>query len=288
MCSCFQVIICVYSYKKMRQVTDVLIANLAASDIILLLTIPTIIVTRITKHWILGSVLCKAVTYIQVSMASVSILTMTLISIDRYLTIKNVQGRKFTTLHAGIAIIVIWVVSCCVWIMIIIINIVRDITIHGVTFIFCYIQIHQLVLKYSVALLLILTILIVPLIVITVNYVRVWRIAKTSSSRFNQSNNKNLELAKMLTAIVVMHIITYTPYCISVFFIVGTKLVTSTIYTFCFLCVFLGPVINPIIYGYFNDKYRRVFLQVILCQCKHNKVGVSSSQRNGTRREEQQ
>ena len=218
----------------MRQVTDILIANLAASDIILSLTIPTIIVTRITKHWILGSVVCKAVSFIQVSMASVSILTMTLISIDRYLTIKNIQGRKFTTLHAVIAILLIWVVSCCVWIMIIKLNIVRDITIHGVTFHFCYLHIQQLVLQFSVALLLILTILFVPLIVITVSYVRVWRIAKTSSSRFNQSNHKNLKLAKMLTAIVVMHIMIYTPYCISVFFIVGTNLVSSTILYFLF------------------------------------------------------
>ena len=244
----------------MRQVTDILIANLAASDIILSLTIPTIIVTRITKHWILGSVVCKAVSFIRVSMASVSILTVTLISTDRYLTIKNIQGRKLKTLHAGIAIFIIWIVSCCVWIMFIKINIMRDITIHGVTFIFCYTQVKQLVLQFSMALLFILTFLVVPLIVITVNYVRVWRIAKTSSSRFNQSHNKNLKLAKMLTAIVVLHIMTYSPYCISVFFIAGSKLVTSTIYTFCSLCVFLGPVINPIIYGFFNDKYRRVFL----------------------------
>ena len=257
--------------------TDILIANLAASDIILSLTIPTIIVTRITKHWIFGSVVCKAVTFIQVSMASVSILTMTLISIDRYLTIKNIQGRKFTTLHARLAIFVIWVVSCCIWFYIIDIRSVRNITIHGVTFLFCYTQVKQLVLRFFMALLFILTFLVVPLIVITVSYVRVWRIAKTSSSRFNQSNNKNLKLAKMLTAIVVMHIMTYAPYCMSVFFIVGTKLVTSTIYTFCSLCVFLGPVINPVIYGYFNDKYRSIFLQVILCQCKRNKVGASSS-----------
>ena len=270
----------------MRKVTDILIANLAASDIILSLTIPTVIVTRITKHWILGSVLCKAVSFIQVSMASVSILTMTLISIDRYLTIKNIQGRKFKTLHAVIAIFVIWVVSCFAWSVIIQVSIVRDITIHEVTFRFCYIQIQQLVLQFCVAILLILTLLVVPLIVITVNYVRVWRIAKTSSSKFNQSNSNNLKLAKMLTAIVVIHIMKYTPFCISVFFIVGTYLVTSTIYTFCFMCGFLGPIINPIIYGYFNDKYRRVFFEVVLYQCKRNKD--SSSQRNGTGAEEQQ
>ena len=118
------------------------------------------------------------------------------------------------------------------------------------------------------------------------NYFRVWRIANESSSRFNRFNNKNLKLAKMLTAIVVLHIMTYSPYCISVFFIADSKLVTSTIYTFCSLCVFLGPVINPIIYGFFNDKYRRVFLKVVQCQCKHNKN--ISSQRNGTGRKEQQ
>lgn len=50
----------------MRTVTNTLVLNLAAADILLVLTIPEVAYTRVIAQWKLGNPACKIVPYVQV------------------------------------------------------------------------------------------------------------------------------------------------------------------------------------------------------------------------------
>lgn len=76
--------------KQMRTSKNMLIVNLAVSDLVLcLFTMPFSLVQIITKYWPLGEFMCKAVASLQAISVFVSTITITLIAADRYTAIVN-------------------------------------------------------------------------------------------------------------------------------------------------------------------------------------------------------
>ena len=266
---CFQVLICISLNKRMHNTIDLLIANLAATDILQACTIPFIITTRISIDWILGSVTCKMVTYLQVMTASVSILTMTVISIERYLSVQSLHNRKINIRYTCVAVSSTWLIGSVVWAPIYMFQVVRKISMYGKTYKFCYLQIsdgfYQILLVFS----LILLVFFLPLVIILINYVRIWRLAKSSSAKTNSSTSKKKQwrLTNMFVAIVVIFILMWTPFSVIIALIIATDAITSTMYTFAVATVLVGTVLNPILYGYFNENYRVAFRDVITCRC---------------------
>ncbi|XP_012152840.1 orexin receptor type 2 isoform X3 [Megachile rotundata] len=108
------VLVCtaVYRNHTMRTVTNYFIVNLAVADfLVLLLCLPFTVLWDITETWFLGLTLCKAVPYLQTVSVTVSILTLTFISIDRWYAICFPLRFKSTTGRAKTAIIGIWVIA---------------------------------------------------------------------------------------------------------------------------------------------------------------------------------
>ncbi|XP_071568492.1 orexin receptor type 2-like [Temnothorax nylanderi] len=102
----------VYRNHSMRNVTNYFIVNLAVADLlVLLICLPPSVLWDVTETWFLGLKLCKAVPYLQTVSVSISILTLTFISIDRWYAICFPLRFKSTTTRAKTAIIVIWVIS---------------------------------------------------------------------------------------------------------------------------------------------------------------------------------
>ena len=77
----------IYSIKccrKLHNVTCVLLANLAAADLILIVCVlPFKLATSFISHWVFGAAVCKLLPYLQVLSPSCSIFTMVAISIER-------------------------------------------------------------------------------------------------------------------------------------------------------------------------------------------------------------
>ncbi|XP_064603933.1 free fatty acid receptor 4-like [Liolophura sinensis] len=88
--------------------TEYFIGNLAFSDNLFVLTAPFIAVTRITRTWDFGYFVCHGVMYVLFACGGVSIWTMAIISIDRYLRIVKNRVRPFSPRAVKLVIAVTW------------------------------------------------------------------------------------------------------------------------------------------------------------------------------------
>lgn len=98
--------------KRMRNVTNLFIANLALADILIgSLAIPFQFTAALLQRWVLPSFLCSVCPTVQTVSLNVSIFTLTAISIDRHRAITKPLANKLTKSKANIIIIFIWLFS---------------------------------------------------------------------------------------------------------------------------------------------------------------------------------
>ena len=108
------VIIAILRNKKLQTVTNYFVFNLAIADLLFTVCgVPTIISTTIAQKWLLGSIVCDAVGFLNSLFCTTSIWTLVMISINRYFNvakaneIKNLYTRKKTVK----IIICVWIFS---------------------------------------------------------------------------------------------------------------------------------------------------------------------------------
>lgn len=250
-------------------VTDVFIANLALSDLLFTVTIPFIIATRITVHWALGSVLCKMLSFIQFVSASASILTMMMISIDRYIVICKQScsrpiGIKFTPMVSGVVVVIVWFVALSFSSPVAVGLTERHIDYLDKTYVFCAILWPE---GFSGGWFLVAMgafLFVLPVTVISIMYLQILLFVRKTSQKFalqpiHQSTQVQLKLVKMFVTVLVLFVVMWLPFFIVSFLILYTELVTSTHFTTTIIMAHLSPCINPVLYGYFNESYRQGF-----------------------------
>ncbi|XP_047540080.1 orexin/Hypocretin receptor type 1-like [Vanessa atalanta] len=102
----------VYRNHSMRTVTNYFIVNLAVADfMVILICLPPTVLWDVTKTWFFGTAMCRIVLYFQSVSVTVSVLTLTFISVDRWYAICFPLKFKSTTSRAKTAILIIWVLS---------------------------------------------------------------------------------------------------------------------------------------------------------------------------------
>ncbi|XP_034826219.1 orexin/Hypocretin receptor type 1-like [Maniola hyperantus] len=106
------VCIAVYRNHSMRTVTNYFIVNLAVADfMVILICLPPTVLWDVTETWFFGTAMCRIVLYFQSVSVTVSVLTLTFISVDRWYAICFPLKFKSTTNRAKTAILIIWVLS---------------------------------------------------------------------------------------------------------------------------------------------------------------------------------
>ncbi|XP_063990246.1 orexin receptor type 2-like [Diachasmimorpha longicaudata] len=96
----------------MRSVTNYYIVNLAIADLmVIIICLPPTVLWDVTETWFLGNSFCKIIPYFQTVSVSVSILTLTFISIDRWYAICSPLKFKSTTQRARRNILITWIFS---------------------------------------------------------------------------------------------------------------------------------------------------------------------------------
>ncbi|XP_068624900.1 orexin/Hypocretin receptor type 1-like [Battus philenor] len=106
------VCVAVYRNHSMRTVTNYFIVNLAVADfMVILICLPPTVLWDVTETWFFGTAMCRIVLYFQSVSVTVSVLTLTFISVDRWYAICFPLKFKSTTGRAKTAILIIWLLS---------------------------------------------------------------------------------------------------------------------------------------------------------------------------------
>ncbi|KZC09016.1 PREDICTED: orexin receptor type 1-like [Dufourea novaeangliae] len=286
------VCIAVYRNHTMRTVTNYFIVNLAVADfLVLLLCLPFTVLWDITETWFFGLTLCKAVPYLQTVSVTVSILTLTFISIDRWYAICFPLRFKSTTSRAKTAIIGIWAIALLFDIpdLVVLRTVPTHIKVETVLFTQCNMSwspesqvtftVVKLIFLYTG-----------PLIFMSVAYWQIVRVLwksdipghnlPTRASQMSHTTpsgggNPEAQLrsrrkaAKMLVTVVITFAICYFPvHLISVLrytiTLPSNKWINAISLIAHGLCYF-NSAVNPLIYNFMSGKFRKEFKRTFRC-----------------------
>ena len=213
--------------RKMRTVTHSFLVNLAICDLMVVcMCMPFSVAFEIYTNWIYGNAMCKIVNFSQGLSVSSSIMTLAVISAERFYAIRRpLRARAFMS-RTRIQMIIcsIWIISAFIVLPTIFVR-EEDIltTIFTVTIRTCLEKWNSLVVKhvYNFALLFILYM--APVIFICVGYLQIglnlWRVdsslhacasaAETENARANLTGRRRV--AKMLFIMAVLFALSWLP-----------------------------------------------------------------------------
>ncbi|XP_076296732.1 orexin receptor type 2 isoform X2 [Lasioglossum baleicum] len=286
------VCIAVYRNHTMRTVTNYFIVNLAIADfLVLLLCLPFTVLWDVTETWFFGLTLCKTVPYLQTVSVTVSILTLTFISIDRWYAICFPLRFKSTTSRAKTAIIGIWAVAIIFDIpdLVVLHTVPRtDIRVQTILFTQCEISWNnESQITFTVVKLIFLYT--GPLIFMSVAYLQIVRVlwrndipGHNLAPRPSQMSHtpppsvggnpetqirSRRKAAKMLVTVVITFAICYFPvhllsvlrYTISLPSSESLNAISLIAHGLCYF----NSAVNPLIYNFMSGKFRQEFHRTV-------------------------
>ncbi|CAH0403079.1 unnamed protein product [Chilo suppressalis] len=278
------VCIAVYRNHTMRTVTNYFIVNLAAADfMVILFCLPPTVLWDVTETWFLGNTLCKVLLYFQSVSVTVSVLTLTFISVDRWYAICFPLKFKSTTGRAKTAILVIWAIS-------LLFNSPELIVLETVQMVPLRFNLQYLVQCMATwsptseviwHILKVLLIYTIPLLLMTIAYHQIVRVlwknekipgqaetVKLASAEQTQLRSRR-KAAKMLVAVVIMFAVCYFPIHLLCILRYTMDMEQNDAVTFLALVshvmCYANSAINPLIYNFMSGKFRREFRRSFWC-----------------------
>ncbi|XP_065591074.1 neuropeptide Y receptor type 6-like [Cyrtonyx montezumae] len=281
-------IVIIKRQKEAQNVTNILIANLSLSDVLIcIMCIPVTAAYTLMDYWIFGEAMCKISSFIQSISVTVSIFSLVLIAIERYQLIVNPRGWKPNTSHAYLGIIFIWVFSLMISIPFLIFHQLTDEP-------FTHLSFHSDFYKNKVVCieawpsvterLIFTTSLLLfqycfPLGFIFICYLKIFvclrrRHSKIDRMRENESRlSENKRINLMLISIVVTFAACWLPLNIfNVVFDWNHEALMSCnhnlAFTLCHLVAMISTCINPVFYGFLNKNFQKDLIGLVhRCRC---------------------
>ncbi|XP_068083244.1 neuropeptide SIFamide receptor-like [Anabrus simplex] len=279
--NCFVVVV-VYRSPRMRSPTNLFIVNLAFADLLVnVLCLPFTLVGNLMSAWIMGWVICKTVPYLQGVSVSASINTLVAISVERCLAICYPMRWQMTSRACRVVVIVIWLFSLTItlpWAVVFGLQPLEE----GSDMQICiehwpsgfignvYFVVAHLVMCY-----------LFPLVLISVCYLLIWRrVCRRTLPGEPQLpgggvdlmiHRSKVKVIKMLLVVVVSFALSWLPlYVLFTRVKFGgppsSEMEESLIHALLPLAQWLGAsnsCVNPILYAFFNRKFRAGFHAII-------------------------
>ncbi|XP_077456945.1 neuropeptide Y receptor Y8b [Stigmatopora argus] len=274
-------------HKEMRNVTNILIANLSFSDILMcVVCLPVTIVYTLMDRWILGEALCKLTPFIQCISVTVSIFSLVLIALERYQLIVHPTGWKPAARQSYLAVALTWITACLVSAPFLKYGVLAS-PLENLTVPFPMDQ--KLVCMelwpsvearraYTTSLLVFQYLL--PLFLVVSCYLHIYlrlRRRKEMVERGRNAAQKNIKGATrinvLLVSIVVAFAVSWLPLNIfnAVFdwnYEAIPRCGHDLIFSFCHLAAMASTCINPVIYGFLNNNFQKQLKATLLhCRC---------------------
>lgn len=272
------VIYVILAKERMRTITNLLLLNLAFADLSFVLVIPPFTAHQIVAaSWPLGDPLCRLMHYLVNVTAYVTVYTLVLISVIRYMTVvhsvRTAQIRSRT--NVVVMIVTIWVVMLMVNSPVLMsYSVVEnergltdcDITDHsvgqalfGAFFVFAYLLPLGVIGMFSVAIL--------------------RHIHRNKPLAFkNRTEDRKKQVGRMLILVVVIFALSWMPVHIHILVFFFGTLPDNDFYravSVLWNCLaYFNSCVNPIIYNHTSKDFRDAFREAV---CRGSSAAASSS-----------
>ncbi|WAR24521.1 OX2R-like protein [Mya arenaria] len=250
--------------RSLKTVTNIFLVNLAVADIlVLLICLPATVITDVMQSWFLGIIMCKLTVYLQRVSVFVSVLTLTSISVERYLAICHPLRYHGSYFKTKPIIAVIWIVSLATPSV----DFYNMILVHDSEIpeslrpwlTVCGPRDENIEMEFNMFL--VVVFFFIPLVIMSYTY---GKIAKESAIEYLQVRRRT---AKMLIVVVITFGLCYLPiyvlniarYTNALDGLRGNRVAVLCMYwTARFLCYF-NSAVNPVIYNFMSVKFRKQF-----------------------------
>ncbi|KAL7841286.1 hypothetical protein SRHO_G00249770 [Serrasalmus rhombeus] len=273
--------------RELHNVTNVLIANLSMSDLLMaIMCLPFTFIYTFMDHWVFGAVMCKLNSLVQCCSVSVSIFSLVLIAVERHQLIIHPRGWRPSLSQAWLGVAFTWTLALLTATPFLVFSVVTDAPLRQLPSIF---QEHyrdkvvcveewpsrEFKLTYTSAMLLLQYL--VPLCFIFICYLKIYgrlRQRKSMMERMRENKFRNHETKRinaMLFSIVVAFAVCWLP--LNVFNAVidwnhevAMNCTHNPLFSLCHLTAMCSVCINPVFYGFLNRNFQRDLRTFRLCK----------------------
>ncbi|XP_019372309.1 PREDICTED: neuropeptide FF receptor 2 [Gavialis gangeticus] len=271
--------------KHMRTVTNLFILNLAVSDLLVgIFCMPTTLLDNIIAGWPFGSMVCKMSGMVQGISVSASVFTLVAIAVDRFRSIVYPFKQKLTISTAVVIIVVVWVLAIAIMCPSAVMLQVQEEKYFRVILgynnqtspvYWCREDWPNQEMRKIYTTVLFANIYLAPLSLIVIMYARIgialFNTAVPTTRKHGQEqrhavSKKKQKVIKMLITVALLFILSWLPLWTLMMLSdyanlteVQLQVINIYIYPFAHWLAFFNSSINPIIYGFFNENFRRGF-----------------------------
>ncbi|XP_056424018.1 neuropeptide FF receptor 2 [Hyla sarda] len=275
----------VLSSKHMRTITNLFILNLAVSDLLVgIFCMPTTLIDNIIAGWPFGNTVCKMNGMVQGISVSASVFTLVAIAVDRFRCIVYPFKQKLTTSTAVVIIAVIWVLAIAIMFPSAVMShavearqfrVILGINNQTGPIYWCQENWPNPQMRKIYTTVLFSNIYLAPLSLIVIMYARIGITLFKSELNIENKNHqqqrhaisrRKQKVIKMLIIIALLFILSWLPLWTLMMLSDYANLTENQkriihiyIYPFAHWLAFSNSSINPIIYGFFNENFRRGF-----------------------------
>ncbi|XP_028655376.1 neuropeptide FF receptor 1-like [Erpetoichthys calabaricus] len=273
---------------RMRTVTNLFILNLAVSDLLVgIFCVPTTLVDNLITGWPFSQAVCTMSGLIQGVSVSASVFTLVAIAVDRFHCIVYPFRQKLSRLKAILTIGLIWGLAFAIMspsaAMMTVVHLEGTYMVYNnetYPLMTCYEQWPKPEMRKIYTTVLFVHIYLAPLGLISLMYGRI--VVKLFSylgpmgrgtgelpEDRTSISKKKIRVIKMLIIVALLFMISWLPLWTLMLLTDYTdlddeqiNLLTGYIFPFAHWLAFFNSSINPIIYGYFNENFKRGFQAV--------------------------
>ncbi|XP_070567419.1 QRFP-like peptide receptor [Ptychodera flava] len=291
------VIMAVVSNKTMQTVTNVFIVSLAISNfMIAIFCIPFTFIEATTAEWVLGSLMCKILPYMTTVPVTSNILTLTCIAVNRYYAVCfPLQNKvKMTKCRAVFIAVIIWLVAMAAMspqLFVLQTNIIRDV-IWDKEYVICMEVWPRKEQKKIFTFFIVGSFYLLQIGIMTGLYARIghrlWAKNAVGPSQIHPeylaaSLKRKRRATLMLILVVVLFAVCWAPFqvvsVIREFPPLPDNETNRLMLAVVQLIAFCDTCINPFIYAFLNENFRKRFISSLRCKRRKRKRVVLQAQK---------
>ena len=286
----------VFKKQSMQSVLNLLIVNMAIADLLVTVFVMpySVAFVFVGAQWfsgIFGSILCKTIHFFLTASIAASVITLIVITLDRFVTIVFVWRTCLNLRTSKVSLLIIWAISIAIMGLHLKVYTSKQ-AIPGDERYFCYPDWTHMPVDFNkyFAVGMFVMLYAVPLVLMAILYSvivhKLWRdrFAENAGSggdaNINSSKNR---VVKMLVTVTVAFAVCWFPLHTIHYYIYfeteSFKCMSKYLILLSFWLGHANSAINPILYVIFNQTFRRAFLQAL-----HIESFSSANFKSATRR----